>query len=209
MGGVSSLGGWGVFLPRTGESANQADKLELRIEEEEEEAVEDSEEGSEEDSPRSLFLFFLGGLERASGFGLGFVLFLGRGFVLAWGAGFGTWVGDPVGGHSQLWPQVGGGEQGPGIGRQCCPSPPLVSPRRYSGRLDGPPGPSAPPVLQVRCCSRVVGWTGRGSHPGHRIIRRTARGSPGLIYTSSTQREESRKMFSGIGPAAFLQSLVL
>ena len=59
-------------MSRTGESAKQAEELEVREEEEEEESVEDSEEGSEEDSPGSVFLFFGG--ERTFGFGLAFVL---------------------------------------------------------------------------------------------------------------------------------------
>ena len=41
---------------------------------------------------------------------------------------------------------------------------------------------------------------GRGSHPGQRIMRRTARGLPGLNGTSSTYKEDCRKICSGDVP---------
>ena len=42
-----------------------------------------------------------------------------------------------------------------------------------------------------------MGW---GSHPGLRMKRRTARGSPGLICTSSTYKEDGGTMCSGDVP---------
>ena len=152
-GAFFSLGGWGSFLLRTGESAKQAETFDVREEaEEEEESVEDSEEVSEEDWPGSLFLFF-GGLVWKGLWVLGWHLFCFRGFVLpwglvfvlGWGAGFGAKVGGWGGGGSR----VAGGEQGPRPSRQCCPSPPIASPGRYYGRPNGRPGPSAPPVLRL------------------------------------------------------------
>ena len=100
-GGVFGLGGWGVILSRTGESAKQAEELEVR-EEEEEESVEDSEEGSE-DSPGSLLLFWGGGgLEGALGFGLVFVLFWGPQVCFA------REVGVCFGLGGRFWDQDGG-----------------------------------------------------------------------------------------------------
>ena len=163
LGGLlgGSEGGWGIWfeglgviLSRTGESAKQAEELEVWEEEKEEESVEDSEEGSEEDSPGGLFLFFRGGLEGALGFGLAFVLFWWLGLVFPLGLGFGLGWGSWGGGGSR----VAGGEWGPGTGRPCCPSPPRASPGRYYGRLDGWPELSAPRVLQLAAgASAVVG----------------------------------------------------
>ena len=92
-GGVFCFGGLGVFLPRTGESAKQADELDVREEEQEEEkSVGDSEERSEQDSLGSLFFFFFWArLEGALGFGLWFNLFWGVVFVLVWGLWFVVW----------------------------------------------------------------------------------------------------------------------
>ena len=57
----------------------------------------------------------------------------------------------------------------------------------------------------------------RGWHPGQRLVKRTACGSPGLICISLTYREDGRKMcsgdvpitFSGDIPSAFWQFSVL
>ena len=125
-------------------------------EEEEDQSVEDSEEGSEEDSPGSLFLFFWGGLQGTLVFGLAFVLFWGAGvcFTLGVGVWFGLGGTFPYQGGGLRTGGGGGsrvaaGERGPGTGCECCPSPPLASPRRYYGRPDGRPGLSVPPLLQL------------------------------------------------------------
>ena len=88
-GAVFSLGGGGVFLLRTGDSANQGDELEVSQQGEEEESIEDSEEGSEEGSAGSIFLLFWGGLEGALGFGLAYAwgLFYPGGWGLFWVGG--------------------------------------------------------------------------------------------------------------------------
>ena len=105
---VFSLGGWGVFLSPTGESAKQADELEVREDSEEEE---DSEEGSEEHSPGSLFLFFWGDLQGALGLGWGLFCFGG------WGL-FCPGVGVCFGLGGRFWDQ-GGGLWGGGGGTSC------------------------------------------------------------------------------------------
>ena len=120
-----------MFLWCTGESAKQADELEVREEEEEkEQSVEGSEKGYEEDSRGCLFLFFLGrGGWKGFGFWVGvcFVLRVGVCCVLAckfWDEGGGLWGGT----------RVAGGERGPERSRQCFPSACLAFLGHYYGR---------------------------------------------------------------------------
>ena len=75
-----------------------------------------------------------------------------------------------------------------------CVSRTLLGPARWSAR--DAITCSAAIRCRCRCCSREVRYIGRGSHPSQRMMRRTAGGSPGLMCTSSTYKEDGRKMFS-------------